>query len=45
MFLKIDTFKASSELVYFGAHTPFAVSGLISGFTSVLHHHTICMGA
>lgn len=44
MFLeKTDMFKTSSELVYFGAHTPFAVSGLNSGFMSVLHHHTVWM--
>lgn len=37
---KTDMFKTSSELVYFGAHTPFAVSGLGSAFISVLHPHT-----
>lgn len=46
MFLeKTGLFKTSSELVYFGAHTLFAVSGLGSGFMSVLHHHTISMDA
>lgn len=42
---KTDMFKTSSELVCFGAHIPFAVSGLGSGFMSVLHHHTVCIDA
>lgn len=46
MFLgKTDMSNTSSELVYFGAHTPFAVSGLGSAFMSVLHPHTISMYA
>lgn len=42
---KTDVFKTSSELVYFGAHTRFAVTGSGSGFMSVLHHPTISMDA
>lgn len=36
---KTDMFKTLSELVYFGAHTPFTVSGLGSAFISAPPHH------